>query len=84
MFHDLLNSAYLLYSVNKFSFYFNPLSANPTEWSNTLKLRWQQRTNCLSVFAHFVGLVLKGLGYAVGVSHITLMESISVNSVFTR
>ena len=31
----------------------NPLSANPTKWSNTLKL--------LSVFDHFVGLALKGL-----------------------
>ena len=31
----------------------NPLSANPTKWSNTL--------NCLSVFDHFVGLALKGL-----------------------
>ena len=30
----------------------NPLSANPTKWSNTL---------CLSVFDHFVGLALKGL-----------------------
>ena len=35
-------------------FKFNPLSVNPTEWSNTLK-------HCLSVFDHFVGLVLKGL-----------------------
>ena len=31
----------------------NPLSTNPTNWSNT--------TNCLSVFDHFVGLALKGL-----------------------
>ena len=39
----------------------NPLSANPTKWSNTLKQfigSWP--TNCLSVFDHFVGLSLKG------------------------
>ena len=32
----------------------NPLSANPTNWSNTLK-------NCLNVFDHFVGLAFKGI-----------------------
>ena len=35
----------------------NPLSANPTKWSNTLK----QFVGLLSVFDHFVGLALKGL-----------------------
>ena len=40
----------------------NPLSANPTKWSNTLKqFAGNLPTNCLSVFDHFVGLVLKGL-----------------------
>ena len=34
---------------------YNPLSANPTKWSNTLK---QLATNCLSVFNHFVKLAL--------------------------
>ena len=33
----------------------NPLSANPTKWSNTLK----QFVGKLSVFDHFVGLALK-------------------------
>ena len=33
---------------------FNPLSANPTKWSNTTK-------QSLGVFDHFVGLALKGL-----------------------
>ena len=33
----------------------NPLSANPTKWSNTLK------QFVLSVFDHFVKLALKGL-----------------------
>ena len=40
----------------------NPLSANPTKWSNTLKqFVGKLPTNCLSVFDHFVGLDLKGL-----------------------
>ena len=40
----------------------NPLSANPTKWSNTLKQNHrQQPTNCLSVLDHFVELALKGL-----------------------
>ena len=43
---------------------FNPLSANPTKWSNTLKqFVGKKPTNCLSVFDHFVGLALKGLIY---------------------
>ena len=41
---------------------FNPLSANPTRWSNTLKqFLGKLPTNCLRVFAHFVRLALKGL-----------------------
>ena len=45
-----------------FSELFNPLSANPTKWSNTLKqFVGTLPTNCLTVFDHFVGLVLKGL-----------------------
>ena len=41
---------------------FNPLSANPTKWSNTLKqFVGKLPTNSLGVFDHFVGLVLKGL-----------------------
>ena len=40
----------------------NPLSSNPTKWSNTLKqFVGQQLTNCLSVVDHSVGLALKGL-----------------------
>ena len=41
---------------------FNPLSVNPTKWSNTLKqfIGWCRQI-CLSVFDHFVGLALKGL-----------------------
>ena len=41
---------------------FNPLSANFTKWSNTLKkFVGNLSTTCLSVFDDFVGLVLKGL-----------------------
>ena len=40
----------------------NPLSANPARWSNTLKQFVNKLpTNCLTVFDHFVKLVLKGL-----------------------
>ena len=40
----------------------NPLSANLTKWSNTLKqFVGILPTNCLSVFDHFVGLTLEGL-----------------------
>ena len=38
----------------------NPLSANPTKWSNTHK---EFVGNCLSVFDHFVKLALKGLSW---------------------
>ena len=38
----------------------NPLNANFTKWSNTLKqFVGNLPTNCLSVFDHIVGLVLK-------------------------
>ena len=41
---------------------FNPLSANPIKWSNTLKHFVDKLpTNCLSVLDHFVRLPLKGL-----------------------
>ena len=40
----------------------NPLSVNPTKWSNTLKqFVGSFPTNSLSMFDHFVGLALKGL-----------------------
>ena len=43
---------------------FNPLNANPTKWSNTLKqFLAKLPTNCLSVFDHFVKLALKGLRF---------------------
>ena len=48
---SLLNSRKLL---------FNPLSANPTKWPNTLK-QSDLLTNCLRVLDHFVKLALTGL-----------------------
>ena len=49
-----------LYSI--FVIQVNPLSANPTKWSNTLKqFVGNLPTNCLNVFDHFVGMALKGL-----------------------
>ena len=43
---------------------FNPLSANFKKWPNTLKqFVGNLPKNCLSVFDHFVGLALKGLGF---------------------
>ena len=42
----------------------NPLSAKLTKWPNTLKqFVGNLATNCLSVFGHFMRLVLKGLLY---------------------
>ena len=38
----------------------NPLSPNPTKWSNTLKtIRRLLTMNCFIVFEYFVGLALK-------------------------
>ena len=38
---------------------FNPLNANPTKWSNTLKqFIGKLLTNCSSVTDHFVGMAL--------------------------
>ena len=33
---------------------------------HTQTVRWEQQTNCLSVFEHFVGLALKGLNWRTG------------------
>ena len=60
----LCNVKIIPQSTNRVSslFRFNPLSANPTKWSNTLKqFVGNLPTNCLSVFEHFVKLALKGL-----------------------
>ena len=50
------------FSKNNLNIFFNPLSANPTKWPNTLKqFVGKLPTNCLSVFGHFLNLALKGL-----------------------
>ena len=51
-----------IYSFQSWKRYINPLSANPTNWSNTLKqFVGNLPTNCLRVFGNFVILALKGL-----------------------
>ena len=48
--------------LNSVLYSLNPLSPNLTKWSNTLKqFVGNLPTNCLTLFDHFVGLVLKGL-----------------------
>ena len=50
------------FTGQKIEVFVNPLSANPTKWSNTLtQFVGNLPTKCLSVFDHFVGLALKGL-----------------------
>ena len=44
----------LLFTSSQINSIHNPLSTNPTKWSNKLP------TNCLSVFDHFMGWCLKG------------------------
>ena len=51
---------------------FNALNTNPTKWSKNQTIR-----RCLSVFDHFVGLVLKGL-----ISNICQKVLLSVPSPF--
>ena len=47
------------------TFRFNPLSVNPTKWSNTLKqFVGNLPTNCLRVLDSLVGSALKGLNSA--------------------
>ena len=49
----------------------NPTSANLTKWPNTLKqFVGNLPTNCLSMFGHFVKLVLKGLRAATEPFHV--------------
>ena len=54
--------SYIKWHVNQYCFAINPLSANPTKWSKTLKqVVGKLPTNYLSVFDHFVTLAPKGL-----------------------
>ena len=57
----------------------NPLSANPTKWSNTFEQFVDNlAANCLSVFDHFVGLVLKGLKTKMNKKEIKLLTMMIV------
>ena len=50
-------------------FHINPLSANPTKWSNTLKEFFiNLPANCLSVFDHFWELALERLRFWVKIT----------------
>ena len=61
--NGILNSNFHYCRITVESF-LNPLSANPTKWSNRLKqFVGNLPTNCLSVFDHFVKLAFKGLTY---------------------
>ena len=79
----------LLTLVRFFSESLNPLSANPTKWSNILKqFVGELPTNCLSVFDHFVGMALKGLMVeenplvvTVTVLHLVLAKLIQLNVI---
>ena len=58
----------------------NPLSDNPTKWSNTLKqFIGQQPTKFLSMFDHFVGLALKGLNFKTWIKFKTSIDFKSCN-----
>ena len=71
--------AYAFDDVMKFK-YLNPFSANPTKWSSTLKqFVGNLRTNCLSVFDHFVKLALKGLKVKIWLSE----ERNELSNIFT-
>ena len=60
----------------------NPLSANPTKWSNTLKqFVGKLPTNCLSVFGHFVKLALKGLSTTKSRVYVLNVLSVKLNSL---
>ena len=54
---------------------FNPLSSNPTKWSNTLKEFVGKSRRIVWVFDHFVNLVLKGL-------NIVTFNPLSINVPF--
>ena len=49
-------------------FTLNPLTTNPTKWSNRLKqFVGKLPMNCFSLFDHFVKLALKGLSFSISV-----------------
>ena len=68
-----------LFSTNRFqvSSNLNPLSANPENWSNTLKqIVGNLPTICLSVFDHFMNLAPKGLNIYRNLKYLNLNKYI--------
>ena len=63
---DYLYNAWCHRNIHNYpstSILFNPLSASLKKWSNTIKQFVSNLPmNCLSLFDHYVGLALKGLG----------------------
>ena len=65
-----------LFKINNLKI--NPLSANPTKWSNTLKqFVGNLLTICLTLFDHFVKLALKGL--TVNIPNMKIQSWIKIN-----
>ena len=59
---ELLCFTFGLFAFSNCTRRHNPFSANFTKWSNTLKqFVGNMPKNCLSVFDHFVGLMLKDI-----------------------
>ena len=64
MFYLLFCNLRILYVSYSMWGLINPLNPNFTKWSNTLKqFVGKLRTDCLSLFDHFVGMLLKRLMY---------------------
>ena len=63
----------------------NPLSANPTKWSNTLQqFVGKSRGIVLSVFDHFVRLALKGLNRTASNYKLTFCGEAAYSSKYFR
>ena len=58
----LLYQTYIYLSIQEIIvFLIDPLTANPTKWSNTLKaIRWLLQKNCRVCLTILWGLLLKG------------------------
>ena len=60
--YDPIMCEYFCFGFIDFMLNNNPLNANPEKWSNTLKqIVGNLPTICLSVFDHFMNLVLQGI-----------------------
>ena len=75
---------WLLLNKKRVQFFtINPLSANPTKWSNTLKQFIDKLPmNCLNVFDHFVKLVLKRLSVSLNLMFVHLSAFVYFINIF--